>query len=78
MGSSKLPECPICGWRGKDRNGDARCIDGAACQHRYQLGGKGRPRASACKCAQWPCPCVCHGTHEPEIWLSVVGEEHGA
>jgi hypothetical protein len=62
--------CPVCGWMGEDaRNGEGRCVDGDACAHRYVLGGKGRPRESRCECAQWPCPCICHHPHPPEVWL---------
>lgn len=68
--------CPMCGWQpAADRNGEGHCIDAAACYHRTSLNRRGRPRESACKCAAWPCPCVCHQPHEPEIWLSVTGAD---
>jgi hypothetical protein len=65
----------MCGWRGRSRNGDGRCIDTAACAHRASLNAKGRPRESACACVIWPCPCVCHHFHTPEIWLTELEDE---
>lgn len=59
--------CPMCGWRGADRNGEGRCVDYAACAHRTVLETKGRPRALSCDCTVWPCPCACHTIHAPAL-----------
>lgn len=56
-----VARCPICGWAGaQGRNGRGLCIDQALCAHRFALEQRGRPRASACRCVVWPCPCTCH------------------